>query len=184
MSAPPKIYCDTCTLVPNVKNCPTELEAVKQLRKLRRAGKCSLYRSHIALGELERTKNRKQRKRLKADYKLLKGILRDEKLLGIRAVFNQFGMYANAPIFSDVQDEKVFVDIYHELKRRLPHEDDFRVRRDAEHVAQAISDNSDVFLTRDRKTIIGPLREWLEQRYLIKVRLPSEALAEIEQEKA
>src|SRR6266436_6691430 len=131
MSAPPKIYCDTCTLVPNVKNCPTGLEAVKQLRKLRRAGKCSLYRSHIALGELERTKNRKQRKRLKADYKLLKGVLRD-----------------------------------------------------AEHVAQAISDNSDVFLTRDRKTIIGPLREWLEQRYLIKVRLPSEALAEIEQEKA
>jgi hypothetical protein len=81
---------------------------LKQLRKLCRAGKCSLLRSHIVLEELERTQNRKQRKRLKADFKILKGILRDEKLLGIRAAFNQFGMYANSPIFSDVQDEKTF----------------------------------------------------------------------------
>jgi len=57
-----------------------ELKAVKRLRELSRAGQCSLYRSHIALGELERTKNRKQAKRLKAEYKLLKGILRTQGL--------------------------------------------------------------------------------------------------------
>jgi hypothetical protein len=58
---------------------------------------------------------------------------------------------------------------------------DFPARRDAEHLTQAICNACDVFLTRDYKTIIGPMREWLEEKYPpLKIRRPSEILAEIE----
>jgi hypothetical protein len=137
-----------------------------------------MYRSHIVLAELERTPDVEQREQLRADYELVEGIPHDEKLLGIRAAFDRLGTYANCPIFSDVQDPKIFEEIYQEQKRRVPRKDD---RRDAENLTQAISNNCDVFLTRDRKTIIKPLAQWLEQRYPpLKVRLPSQILAEIE----
>jgi hypothetical protein len=181
MSIQPKIYCDTNTLAPNIRDEPSELEALKRLRELCQSGKCSMYRSHIVLAELERTPDVEQRERLRADYELVEGILHDEKLLGVRAAFDHLGTYANCPIFSDVQDPKLFEEIYQELKRRIPNADDLQVRRDAENLSLAISNNCDVFLTRDSKTIIKPLGQWLEQRYPpLKVRLPSQILAEIE----
>jgi hypothetical protein len=54
------------------------------------------------------------------------------------------------------------------------------MRRDAEHLTQAVCNECDVFLTRDHKTIIDPMRDWLEARYP-RIRLPSELLAEMEQ---
>jgi hypothetical protein len=51
---------------------------------------------------------------------------------------------------------------------------------DAEHITQAVSNDCDVFLTRDERTIIIRHREWLEKRFPnLRVRLPSELLKEI-----
>ena len=122
-----------------------------------------LLRSHIARGELERTKDDGLQEQLKADYELLEGILQDEKVLGFHA-------------------SKIFEEIYEKIKRRVSGARDFQVRRDAEHLTQAICNGCGVFLTRDYKTIIGPRREWLEHKYPpIGIRLPSELLAEMEQ---
>ena len=63
MSVQPKIYCDTNTLAPNICDEPSELQALKRLRELCQSGKCSMYRSHIVLGELERTPDVEQRER-------------------------------------------------------------------------------------------------------------------------
>jgi len=55
MNSLPKIYYDTSALAPNVRNDQPELEALKRLRELWQAGKCSMRRAHIVQGELERT---------------------------------------------------------------------------------------------------------------------------------
>jgi hypothetical protein len=47
-------------------------------------------------------------------------------------------------------------------------------RKDAEHLTQAICNHSDVFLTRDEKSIIKH-RAKIEARFPIKVRKPSES---------
>jgi hypothetical protein len=49
-------------------------------------------------------------------------------------------------LISDVQDEKLRAEL---MERGL-------AQRDAEHITQAVCNNSDVFLTRDVKSIIGP----------------------------
>ena len=167
MNQQPKIYCDTSTLAPNIRDPKSlpELAALEQLRMLYQEGKCTLLRSHIARGELERTKNDGLREQLKADYELLEGILQDEKVLGFHADYDHFGGAISYPLVSDIQDSKIFEEIYEEIKRRVSGARDFQVRRDAEHLTQAICNGCDVFLTRDYKTIIGPMREWLEHKY-------------------
>lgn len=53
-------------------------------------------------------------------------------------------------------------------------------QRDAEQITQAVCNSCDVFLTRDKKTIIKPHRAWLENRFpTLKVRVPSEFAAEL-----
>jgi len=183
MSGNLKIYCDTCTLAPNIEKCSAQLEALKRLRELCEAGKCSMYRSHIALAELEETKDAEKRERLRADYELVENILHDERLLGIGAAFNDLGTYANYPIISDVQDPKLFEEIYQVIKRcNKPTAKAKNLKRDAEHLAQAIFDGCDVFLTRDRKTIIRPIGPWLEYHHHLKARTPTKIIAEIEQQ--
>jgi hypothetical protein len=68
-----KIYCDTSTLAPNIRDPKSlpELAALKRLRELYREGKCTLMRSHIVRGELERTPDPAIRDQLKADFDLL-----------------------------------------------------------------------------------------------------------------
>jgi len=183
MSTQPKIYCDTSTLAPNIRDQKSlpELEALKGLRKLCQAGKITMYRSHIVRGELERTKNVELREQLKADYELLDGVLQDERLLGFHTTFDQHGGFVSYPLISDIQDPKIFEEIYQELQRRMPSAPDFQAQRDAEHLTQAICNGCDVFLTRDCKTIIEPAGQWLEQRFPpLRVRLPSQLLAEIQ----
>lgn len=177
----PRIYCDTNTLAPNIRKSPQEFQALKQLRAFSQEGKCTLLRSHIVRGEIERTKNDAIREQLEADYKLLENILYDEKLLGINTVYDQFGGFTSSPLISDIQDQKLFEEIHQEImRRRVSGPAIVRTSRDAEHLAQAISNGCDYFLTRDQKTIIRPMRKWLEQRYPpIKIRKPSELVAEI-----
>jgi hypothetical protein len=89
------------------------------------------------------------------------------------------GSIAN-PLVQDIQQPEIFEEIYQKMKRRTSRTTDFQMRRDAEHLAQAISNVCDVFLTRDYKTIIGPMREWLEEKYpSLRIRLPSELVAEL-----
>jgi hypothetical protein len=183
MSAALKIYCDTSTLAPNIRDSKSqpELTALQQLRLLRKQGKCVLLRSHIVRGELERTKNATLRERLKADFDALEGILNDEKLIGFNTVYDQYGGFTTNPLIEDIQDATIFNEIYQEIKQRVSRATDFQMRRDAEHLTQAICNECDVFLTRDHKTIIGPMRDWLEVRYpRLRIRLPSELLAEME----
>jgi hypothetical protein len=71
---------------------------------------------------------------------------------------------------SDVQDDA----LCQELEQRG------LGRTDAQHITQAVCNACDVFLTRDRKTIINPHRAWLESRFPgLKIRLPSELVAEL-----
>ncbi len=183
MNTRPKIYCDTSTLAPNIRDPKSlpELEALKRLRELCQAGKCPMLRSHIALRELEETKDVEQRERLKADYDLLERVLKDERLLGFSHNVDQFGGFVTCPLIQDIQDPKIFDEIYRQLKYRVSGEPDLNTRRDAEHLTQAICNDCDVFLTRDCKTIIKPLGQWLEQwNPPLKIRLPSQILADIE----
>jgi hypothetical protein len=182
MSWVPKIYCDTSTLAPNIRDPKSqpELAALEQLRLLCRESKGVLLRSHIVRGELERTKDASLREQLKADFDLLEGVLKDEKLLGFHTEHDRYGGFVTYPLMSDIQDPKIFEEIYQEIKRRTSPATDFQMRRDAEHLTQAICNDCDVFLTRDHKTIISPMREWLEKKYPpLKIRRPSEILAEI-----
>ena len=60
-----------------------------------------------------------------------------------------------------------------------PNESQGLPKRDAQHLAQAISNKVDVLLTRDEPHFINK-RETLEKQFKIKIRRPSELLLEIE----
>jgi hypothetical protein len=80
-------------------------------------------------------------------------------LLGFNIQISQY-TYFNSPIISDVQDEAIRAEL---MKRGLK-------QRDAEHITQAVCNNCDVFLTRDKG--IRKRRDWLEQRFPgLKIRL-------------
>jgi hypothetical protein len=93
-----------------------------------------MLRSHIALRELEETKDVEQRERLKADYELLERVLKDERLLGFSHNVDQFGGFVTCPLIQDIQDSKIFDEIYQQLKHRVSGEPDLNTRRDAEHL--------------------------------------------------
>jgi len=90
-----------------------------------------------------------------------------KKLLGFNIQISQYTCF-NSPIISDVQDEAIRAEL---MKRGLK-------QRDAEHITQAVCNNCDVFLTRDKG--IRKRRDWLEQRFPgLKIRLPSELVADL-----
>lgn len=180
MTVPLKVYCDTSTLAPNIRDPKSqpELAALEQLRLLR--NKCVLLRSRIVQGELERTPDGALREQLKADFDRLEGVLKDEKVIGFYTIDDYHGGSIANPLVQDIQEPEIFEEIYQEMKRHTSRTTDFQMRRDAEHLAQAISNKCDVFLTRDYKTIIGPMRKWLEEKYpSLRIRLPSELVAEL-----
>jgi hypothetical protein len=167
------IYCDTSTLLNNIKRhdepkTQKELRALEQLLALRRAGKIHMVRSRVALRELERTCKTEQRMKLRADYEALDQIARDENVHGFHSQFDQRGG-GTYPLVSDVQDERLWAKLVtHGLSER-----------DAQHITQAICNRCDVFLTRDWETIVKPHRHWLEQESALKIRLPSELAFEV-----
>jgi hypothetical protein len=182
------IYCDTNTLFHNIQghdsNTQKELDALQKLLVWRQDGSISMFRSHINLREITATPDLEQREKLIADYETLDTIPNDEKLLGFHTITDPYGGFATTPLISDVQDERICGNIYCVLEQRLGRGNDHKrrqMRRDAEHITQAITNKCDVFLTRDYETIIKPLREYLEIRFSgFKVRLPSELVSEIE----
>jgi hypothetical protein len=164
-----KIYCDTDTLLNNIRRHQTpkaqsELDALDTLLLGYRAGNVVMYRSAVNFREAERTSDEEQKRKLLEDYKELTPILEDVKYLGSYSMpGGTTGVMA-----SDVQDEAMrdeLCQIGLECK-------------DAEHLTQAICNHCDVFLTRDEKSIIKH-RAKIEARFPIKVRKPSELVAEI-----
>lgn len=158
------IYCDTNTLFSNIKE-PAELAALARLLADHRAGKLVMYRSLVDLREVMDTKDAIQQGKLLAEYEELQPIPKDERVYGFSSESDPYGGHTSNSLVSDVQDE----DICGELEQRGPQ------RRDAQHITQAICNRCDIFLTRDRKTIIDPHRTWIEARFPeLKVPLPSE----------
>lgn len=187
-----RIYCDTNTLFHNIRgtdrNVLNELDALRKLLDLRALGKILMFRSRVALGEVTSTANLALREELKADFEKLDQLPNDEKLLGFNTVTDQYGGVCRSPLVSDVQDEKLCKELYELLIFHLGDGNErkrLQMHRDAQHLTQAVANRCDVFLTRDEQTIVRPLRKYLQSRFDgFKVRLPSELIAQIDQERA
>ena len=133
-------------------------------------GTIVMYRSLVNLREVTRTPNPDKRQKLIADYKALQTIPNDERLRGFHTQTDQYGGCISYPLVSDVQDEAIF----RELENRG------LGLHDAQHITQAISNNCDVFLTRDCETIIRPHGHWIEQRFpTLNISLPSELVTQL-----
>jgi large subunit ribosomal protein L30 len=163
-----KIYGDTNTLPGNIGYASQqELKALKQLWSDKRL---IWFSSHLVRHEAMNTKDESKRSRLVGEHEERKLIPKDEKIVGFNAQTIQYGGFIGFSLISDVQDEKLRAEL---MERGL-------AQRDAEHITQAVCNNSDVFLTRDVKSIIGPHRKWLEKRFpTLKVLLPSELATEL-----
>jgi hypothetical protein len=168
-----KIYCDTSSLFSNAdrhkkdSKAQREATAISRLLGLHRQGKVQLVRSNVVRRELEKTSDVTQRDALFNDFLEIVPVANDEKVLGIdEQITDPFGGFATSPLVSDVQDEGFF----EKLKKQ------FSLKKfDAQHLAQALSNGSDVFLTRDEKHFLKPTqRQAIEKDYNIKIRLPSE----------
>jgi hypothetical protein len=161
-----KIYRDTNTLLGNIRD-ETELAAVTELERLG----LTMFGSHIGRSEAMNTKDENKRRQLVNQHDRLERTPKDEKLLGFNVTTDHLGGFVCSPMISDVQDEQVRAEL---MQRGLE-------QRDAEHIAQAVANDFDIFLTCDKNTIINPHRKWLEQRFpKLKIRLPSKLLAFIQ----
>jgi hypothetical protein len=167
-----KIYGDTDTLRNNIATEPDEQEAVEILFTAHDHGIVVLYRSNINHREVMNTPDPVQRQRLVDDAEQRERVPNNERLHGFQAQdMGRLG-FISSPLMSDVQDDA----LCQELERRG------LARADAQHITQAVCNACDVFLTRDRKTIIKPHRAWLESRFPgLKIRLPSELVTELRQ---
>jgi hypothetical protein len=158
-----------------------ELKALERLLEYRSQGKLVMYRSRVVLSEIVATKDLEQRERLVADYGVLDQIPHDERVVGFHNQWDKLGG-ASYPLVSDIQDDKLYLEIKGELETRFGRSSAQQWNRDAQHLTQAIANECHVFLTRDYKTIIKPLREYLLSRFRgFKVRLPSEFAVELEE---
>jgi hypothetical protein len=169
-----KIYCDTSAQLPNIRHSDphtqAERAAVQRLKEAAAAGLLELYASLVNLREVSNTSDDNQRGALIGDHKRLSPILKDERLLGFNHLFDQFGGFINSPLISDTQDESI--------------RDGLKAmglsQKDAEHLTQAICNDCEYFLTRDKKTIM-PYRDDIQAKHPpIRIRLPLELIEELE----
>jgi len=169
------IYCDTSSLFSNINRhqnakAQQEAAAVFNLLRVHRQGKIHLLRSNIIRHEVERTRSAAQKDALIGDFLELVPVANDEKVLGFHTQqTDPYGGSVTNPLVSDVQDERLAERLQNNLKLPKP---------DAQHLAQAISNGADIFLTRDEEHFLNQ-RQTIEAQFKIKIRLPSEALAEI-----
>src|SRR5437899_1708910 len=97
-----KSYCDTDTLLNNIKRHEDEPKAQEELAALElllagRGDGYSMYRSHVALAELEKTADQQHREKLRADYEALDRIPNDEKLIGFHNQMDHLGTVSVGP---------------------------------------------------------------------------------------
>ena len=164
------VYGDTNTLPSNSSNaCSKEMSALNQLWHVKGL---KWFSSHLVNYEVGKTTDESKRNRLVAEYKEREIISKDERIVGVNIQYlsSPYGGFVSFYLLSDVQDEPLRAEL---IQQRFD-------QRDAEHIAQAVSNKCDVFLTRDKRTILNR-RSWLENRFpAMKVLLPSELLAELE----
>jgi hypothetical protein len=94
---------------------------------------------------------------------------------------DQYGGHISYPLVSDVQDESLCQQLQQELGLQLA---------DAQHLAQAISNDADIFLTCDTDFLDEPkhrkprrkehTRTLIEKTYPLKLRRPSELVADLD----
>src|SRR5215813_13425718 len=164
------VYCDTNTLRSNAHHADNKTQReLAALVRLADDPRVRLCRSNIVEHEVADVRKEKKRNRLAAEHDALERVTLTEKLLRIDSLSDRMTCL-NWPVFSDVQNEAMCEKL---VKRGLD-------LRDAQHIVQAVSNDCGVFLTRDEETIIAPHRAWIEESFPIKVRLPSELVAELE----
>lgn len=175
------VYCDTNSLLTNARDAPQEMQALADLLTEHQSGSIVMYRSRVVLREVGKTKSETIKEQLLQDYNNLPNVPLDEKVLGVDTYTDRLGGTIINPIVSDVQDEQV-LDLL--IRQGIGGRKTGQKAWDAEHIAQAVANHCDVFLTRDIKTIIRPHRKWLEAQFPnFKVRLPTELLAELRPQK-
>jgi hypothetical protein len=165
-----RIYCDTDTLWNNIRTEDAEQAAAKILGAAHEKGIVVLHSSNLGHNEVMKTPNPVRRQQLVDEAEQRERVQNNERLLGFHAHDMGSRGFISYPLMSDVQDDA----LCQELEQRGLD------RADAQHITQAICNACDIFLTRDRKTIIKPHRAWLEARFpCLKIRLPSELVAEL-----
>jgi len=156
-----KLYGDSNTLPANSDDASAEeLAALKLLW----ADKGSeWFTSHLVAYEAMKTKDESKKGTLVRDHQGRTSVPKDEKIVGYCAQTDHTGGFVGFALISDVRDEGIRAELIAQgLKQR-----------DAEHITQAICNNCDVFVTRDKGIIKH--RAWLEERFpALRVRLPSE----------
>jgi hypothetical protein len=165
------VYCDTSSLFSNAlrltnPKAQAEASAIRMLLNYHQSGEIKLFRSNVTLRELEKTTNQVQRTALLIDFLQLVPVVKDENVLGFSSLqTDRYGGHISNPLVSDVQDDKLVEEL---VLKGLS-------KQDAQHFAQALSNQADVFLTRDEKHFINR-RKTLSTQYNIKILLPSELL--------
>lgn len=166
-------YCDTDTLFSNAvrhqeAKSQAEASAIRSLMAKHSQGTVRLFRSNVVRRELEKTRDAGQRDNLRTEFLDLVPVINDEKHLGFHfQETDPFGGSESYPLVSDVQDEGLCERLEQLLK--LP-------KYDAQHLAQAISNNLGAFITRDEEHFLHQAQA-IEAQVGIKVCRPSEFLA-------
>lgn len=108
-----------------------------------------------------------QRDALFNDFLQIVPVANDEKALSVdEQTTDPFGGFAKSPLVSDVQDES----LVGKLQKQFSLE-----KFDAQHLAQALSNSANIFLTRDERHFLKQRkRQAIEKDFNIKIRLPSE----------
>jgi hypothetical protein len=127
--------------------------------------------SLVNLREVSNTKDATRHAGLTADYQDLAPIPKDERVLAVSHQYDQLGGFIGGVFVSDTQDEKMRDSI---MSIGID-------QKDAEHLTQAICNDLDYFLTRDRGIIRH--RGRIETEFPIKIRTPPELLAELKDRK-
>jgi predicted nucleic acid-binding protein len=168
-----KIYCDTSSLFSNAdrhkkdSKAQREATAISRLLGLHRQGNVQLVRSDVVRRELEKTSDVTQRDALFNDFLQIVPVANEHKALGVdEQTTDPFGGFATSPLVSDVQDEG----LVETLQKQFSLE-----KFDAQHLAQALSNSANIFLTRDERHFLKQRkRQAIEKDFNIKIRLPSE----------
>jgi len=167
-----KLYCDTSVLPSHIRK-PAEREAFARLEQARDEGLLELvYAGHLRR-EADKTPCEEKRSILQSEYKSLTPVLNDEVVVGFSEVRDQYGGGGVFPRVQDVQDPAV-------LQRLV---DRGLTQMDAGHIAQAIANKCQYFVTLDCKTIIKPHGRWIEEQFPpLKVQSPSQVAAELDRQ--
>ncbi len=149
----------------------TEQAALDAVAKMGQQGKLSLLISSEVHREIDRTRNPETRGKLKEGASRLNKVEKDHRLLGFNV--QDLGRYGfiSSPLITDIPDEQMFTRLTTMGLKKS----------DAKHLMYALIDKCDIFLTTDPDFI--DRRPELESiGHLIRIRKPSELLAELTEE--